>query len=262
MKSEWNEAKLQRYIKEGRGHGTGRDYQPWVKLSDYSSKGRASRVFGIKTQRIHHLQSDNQLRAFLIFEFSDKVVDIRESYPLLDVMEVIDEKEKLRFDKFSDRETGEQLVICTNFLLTVKESDGGEKLISRTVKNTSELSKKITLEKLEIERRYWMQKGIEWKIVTEKQLSKQIAKNIEWVRETLLEDGVTDKEPLSHVLLTYLLNNMETPIKELLKEFDKSEAVADGTGLYLLRYLIVKKDIRVNMTEKINLALKVREILL
>lgn len=262
MKGEWNQAKIQKYIKEGRGQGTGKEYQPWVRISDYSSKGRASRILGIKTNRIHHLQSDNQLRAFLIYEFSSKILDIRESYPLLDVMEIIDDKENLRFDKFCDKETGEQIIICTNFLLTVKEPDGKEKFIARTVKNTSELNKKITMEKLEIERRYWLQRGIEWKIVTEKQLPKQIAKNIEWVRETLLEDGVTDKEPLSKVLLTYLLNNMETPIKELLKLFDKSEAVADGTGLYLLRYLIAKKEIKVNMIEKINLYQKARDILL
>jgi hypothetical protein len=262
MKSEWNEAKLQRYIKEGRGQGTGKDYQPWVRISDYSSKGRASRILGIKTHRIHHLQSDNQLRAFLIYEFSSKTLDIRESYPLLDVMEVIDDKENLRFDKFCDKETGEQLVICTNFLLTVKEPDGKEKLIARTIKNTSELNKKITLEKLEIERRYWMQKGVEWKLITEKQFPRQCCKNIEWIRETLLEDGVADKESMSHVLLSYLLNNMETPIKELLNVFDKSEGVATGTGLYLFRYLIAKKDIRIYMKEKINLGLKVKNILL
>ncbi len=261
--ANFNESKIKKLLKEGRGQGTGKDYQPWVKISDYSSKGRASRIWGIKTKRIHHLQSDNQLRAFLMFEFfPQNVIDIRESYPLLDVMEVIDDKENLRFDKFCDKETGEQLVICTNFLLTVKEPDGKEKLIARTVKNTSELNKKITVEKLEIERRYWMQKGIEWKIVTEKQLPKQIAQNIEWVRETLLEDGVVDKETLSQVLLTYLLSNMETPIKGVLKLFDKSEAVADGTGLYLFRYLIAQKEIKVNMAEKINLSLKVEDILL
>lgn len=259
--SNFNESKIKKYLKEGRGQGIGKDYQPWVKISDYSSKGRASRIFSIKTKRIHHLQSDNQLRFFLICEWNSNVLDLRESYPLLDVMEVIDDKENLRFDKFRDKE-GQQLVICTNFLLTVKESNGKEKLVARTVKNTTELSKKITLEKLEIERRYWMEREVQWKLITEKQLPRQVCKNIEWVRETLLNDEVVDKEPLSQVLLTYLLNNMETPLKELLKSFDKIEGVTMGTALYLFRYLIVKKEIKVNMAEKINFALKVKDILL
>ncbi|OLN21642.1 hypothetical protein BTO30_13835 [Domibacillus antri] len=259
--ANFNQSKIKKLLKEGRGQGAGKGYQPWVRISDYSSKGRASRILGIKTKRIHHLQSDNQLRFFLICEWNSNVLDLRESYPLLDVMEVIDNKEDLRFDKFKNKE-GEQLVICTNFLLTVKEPDGEGKLIARTVKNTSELNKKITLEKLEIERRYWMQRGIEWKIVTEKQLPRQVCKNIEWVRETLLDDGVADKEPLSHVLLKYLLNNMETPLKELLELFDKSEVVADGTGLYLFRYLIAKKEIKVKMEEKINFSQKATDIIL
>lgn len=262
MSNEWTKEKLKRYIKEGRGQGTGKDYKPWVKISDYSSKGRATRILGVKTKRIHHLQSDNQLRAFLIYEFHQDILDIRESYPLLDIMEVIDNKDDLRFDKFTEKETGEQFVICTNFLLTVKEPNGKEKLVARTIKNTSELTKKITLEKLEIERRYWLGKDVDWKIVTQKQLPKQVAKNIEWVRETLLEDRNIDKENESQQLLTYLFNNMETPLKELLKDFDKSEGVETGTALYLFRYLIAKKEIKVNMEEKLNFSLRVEDILL
>jgi hypothetical protein len=261
--ASFNEAKIKRYLKEGRGQSaTGKDYRPWVMVHEFSSVGRASRILGIKTGRIHHLHSDNQLRAFFIFEFSDKVVDIRESYPLLDVMEVIDDKENLRFDKFCSKETGEQLVICTNFVLTIRDPDGNERHVARTIKNTSELNKKITFEKLEIERRYWEAKGVNWKIITDKQLPRQVAKNIEWVRETLLEDSEVYKEPLSKILLNFLLSNLETPLKELLKNFDKVEGVTSGTGLYLFRYLIAKKEIKVNMNEKINLVLKVKDIIL
>src|SRR5690625_2776001 len=148
-------------------------------------------------------------RAFLLFEFNSKVVDIRESFPLLDVNEVIDDKEDLRFDKFTDRETKEPYVLTTNFLLNVKENDGKELLLARTIKNTTELKRKITFERLEIERRYWEHKGVDWKIITEKQLPRQLAKNIEWVRETMLEgsEGQLNKESLSVILLRYLLEN-------------------------------------------------------
>ena len=122
-KEQWTQEKLKRYLKEGRGQGTGANYQPWTKISDFSSIGRASRIHGLKTHRIHHLHSDIQLRAFLIFEWCDRVVDIRESFPLLDVLEVIDEKKDLRFDKFRDKETGTPLVITTNFLLTTLDQD-------------------------------------------------------------------------------------------------------------------------------------------
>jgi len=99
----WTKAKLDRYIKECRGQGEGANYIPWVKINEFSSKGRATRIHGIKTNRIHHLHSDNQLRAFLLFEWSDKIIDIRESYPLLDLREVVDKNEDLKLDKYMDR---------------------------------------------------------------------------------------------------------------------------------------------------------------
>lgn len=264
MIGHWNEKKIKRLIAEGRGQGIGAEYIPWTKTHEFSSKGRATRIFGIKTGRIHHLQSDNQYRAFLLFESSSHVLDIRETYPLLDVMEVIDETDDLHFDKFQDKETKEQYVITTNFLLTVKGADGNEKLVARTVKNTSELKRKITWEKLEIERRYWSQRQVHWQIITEKQLPRQLAKNIEWVRETLLErgEGELDKEQLSITLLRYLLENDEHPLKEVLKLFEKQEDLQKGSGLFLFRYLLAKKEIHVDMEKSIDLSSCVNSLIL
>jgi len=259
-------AKVQRYIKEGRGQGFGVDYIPWTMTHEYSSKGRATRLLGVKIPRIFHMQSDLQYRAFLLFEFQSKssLIDIRETFPLLDVMEVVDDTTNLRLDKFRDKKTNEPFVITTNFLLTVKDVGGSERYIARTIKNTTELKRKITWEKLEIERRYWNEKGVEWKIITEKQLSRQLAKNIEWVRETLLEgnvDGI-DKERLSTLLLRELYYNENQPIKQVLKKFDKNEGLQKGTGLFLFRNLIAKKEVRVDMRQVIDFSSTVGKLIL
>lgn len=263
-KVQWTKEKLEKYLKEGRGQGVGKDYTPWHFTYNYASRGRASRIYGIKSERIHHLHSDNQYRAFLLFEFNSNVIDIRESFPLLDVEEVIDDKENLRFDKFTDKETKEPYVLTTNFLLTVKDANGEEKELARTIKNTTELKRKITFEKLEIERRYWQERGIDWKIMTEKQLPRQLAKNIEWVRETLLEggEGQLDKDSLSVVMLRVLLENDELPLREVLKLFDKAEGLQKGTGLFLFRYLIAKKEVGVDMTKPIDLSSRVSDLLI
>ncbi|MBV6682351.1 TnsA endonuclease N-terminal domain-containing protein [Bacillus sp. JRC01] len=89
----------------------------------------------------------------MLFEFNSTVIDIRESFPLLDVMEVINDKGNLRFDKFTDKETMEPYILTTNFLLTMKDTSGDVMEIARTVKNTTELKRKIAFEKLEIQRR-------------------------------------------------------------------------------------------------------------
>ncbi|MED4869801.1 MULTISPECIES: TnsA endonuclease N-terminal domain-containing protein [Geobacillus] len=259
----WKHPKVQRLIKEGRGQGRGKDYIPWTKTHEFSSKGRATRVLGLKTGRIHHLHSDNQYRAFLIFEWSDRVIDIRETFPLLDVMKMIDTKEDLRFDKFCDRKTKEPLVITTSFVLTVRDEKGNEYDVARAVKNATELEKRITFEKLEIERRYWEAKKIDWKVITDKQLPRQLAKNIEWVRETVIQgnQGDLDVERLSYELLVYLLQYMDVPLKDVLKVFEKEGMLPKGTGLFLFRYLIAKKHIRVDMLQKVDVSKKVEDVI-
>lgn len=47
----WSEEKYNRFIKEGRGQGIGKEYKPWLTVQDYPSLGRVSRVFGWKTGR-------------------------------------------------------------------------------------------------------------------------------------------------------------------------------------------------------------------
>jgi hypothetical protein len=262
--NKWSKEKLERYLKEGRGSGVGKDYVPWTKTYEFSSKGRATRTMGIETGRIHQLHSDNQYRAFLIFEYSPSVVDIRESFPLLDVMEVIDDKEDLRFDKFVDKETKEPYVLTTNFLLTLRDKEGNEKLVARSVKNTTELKRKVTFEKLEIERRYWHQKNVEWKVITEKQLPRQLAKNIEWVRETLLEgsEGNLNKDELSMELYRFLLENINLPLKETLALFDKQEGIPKGSGLFLFRYLIAKHELHLDLNKSIDLSASIEDLML
>lgn len=75
-KRDWTEEKLDRYMKEGRGQGSGRDYKPWIKVSDFSSDGRVSRILGWKTNREHHFMSDGETRLFYLFEWSNRIVDI------------------------------------------------------------------------------------------------------------------------------------------------------------------------------------------
>ncbi len=82
MKQKWSEEKIERLEREGRGKGAGADYRPWIQVSDFSSLGKSRRVFSRKTGRVHHLLSDIEWHMFLLLEFSPRVLDIREQFPL------------------------------------------------------------------------------------------------------------------------------------------------------------------------------------
>lgn len=69
-KQYWNsEAKNERWIKEGRGQGSGPDYKPWLTIRDVPSQGRSHRIFGHLTQRPHHLLSDLELATFFFLQW-------------------------------------------------------------------------------------------------------------------------------------------------------------------------------------------------
>ena len=43
---EMTEAKIARFVREGRGMGDGASYKPWLTVHDLSSTGRVSRLIG------------------------------------------------------------------------------------------------------------------------------------------------------------------------------------------------------------------------
>ncbi|MFH4130708.1 TnsA endonuclease N-terminal domain-containing protein, partial [Acinetobacter baumannii] len=55
------------------------------------------------------------------------------------------------------------------------------------VKPLKELIKERTIEKLEIERRYWEVKEIPWSIVTEQNIPTTARKNLEWLSPFITE---------------------------------------------------------------------------
>ncbi|MFL0270162.1 TnsA endonuclease C-terminal domain-containing protein [Candidatus Clostridium radicumherbarum] len=252
----WNQGKIDKFIKEGRGQGELKEYKPWITIQDFPSLGRASRIFGFKTQRIHHFQTDSESRCFYLFEFEDDVIDIREHFPLFDVQEIIKEKGDLNFDSFKDKNTGVNYVLSTTFLLTIKDKDNGKRYIARSIKGASELSKKISLEKLEIERRYWENKGIDWGIITQKEIPILKAKNIEWVHSSLY---TYQDRGLSNDNLTYLCSSLieeikisEKVIREICSRIDQQFNLENGTGLFIFKYAIATKLLKVDMNKIIN----------
>lgn len=229
-----------------------------LKVTTFSSTGRASRIYGHKTRKIHHLQSDNQLRVFLILEWSNKVKYIQENIELKDIEATIYNVDNLRLDKFRNKETNELYQLHTNFLATIK-NDNEEMQVAISIKSISELERKTVIEKIEIERRYWKAKQIEFYIITEKEINKQFVENIKWVREVLVNNGIEIKEEIAEKLYYFLQNNAECKVTNMLDEFDKVENLKFGTALFILRYLIAKKEIEINMKEKLDLSKSIQD---
>jgi hypothetical protein len=256
--NDWDSNKLNRWIKEGRGQGEGKEYKPWLTVQDFPSMGRVTRVFGWTTQRIHHFFSDTQLKYFYLLDWEEKVIDIREHYPLIDLEVVLKDTSDLRLGKFIDRKTKEPYILTTTFLITLLNSDGKKSFAARSIKYASELSKKSTIEKLEIERRYWKAQGIDWGIVTNKDINDVRAKNIEWVHSVMNSDdcnGLSKAEfdDLFDGILYRFIDNKQS-IKNIIAGFEKDYSLDVGMGLLLFKRLVAEKRIVLDMDKPINLS--------
>jgi hypothetical protein len=267
-KSVWTVEKYNRFIKEGRGQGEGINYKPFWTITDFPTYGRASRILGWKTGRIHHFFSDIEKNLFLLLDFDENniISDIREHYPLLNLEETIDTYEDLKLYKFKDKETGEQYVITTTFLITLKDISGKVKHSAISVKGSSELNRDITIERLEIERRFWEEKNIPWAIITDKEIPKIKCKNIEWIHSTLRaseEFGISDdKRTYYKEALKDLLVNMDDEVRNIIGYFEQSNNLNEGMGLYIFKYLIANREIKVDLDKEIKLDKTVKDLIL
>jgi hypothetical protein len=70
-------------LRKGYGVGRGRDYLPWLTVRDVPTRGTAAIIRGCKTGRDHNCLSQQEKYFFFLAEFSPRVIDIREQFPLL-----------------------------------------------------------------------------------------------------------------------------------------------------------------------------------
>ena len=247
----WNASVYDKYMREGRGCGWGSGYSPWIRVQDFASRGVASRVKGRTTGRVHHLMSNNELAYFYILDWAENVTDIREQYPLsnLELAVKIAAQAGIRYP--TDNISGYPYVLTCDFMIT---TEGGLK--ARTVKMTSELENKRTLEKLEIERRYWDAQSIEWKLVTEREIPYQKARNIEWLYAAHgfdLEAIELYKLPQAWDMMTTAFLSGEYSILETTQVIEVKYHLVAGAGLLMFKQLVLDKVLTIDLNEPLNL---------
>lgn len=235
-KRSWNKAKYDRYLHAGRGQGERAEYLPWITVQDFSSKGIVSRVYSYKTNRIHHFLSRNELNFFYLLEWSEKALDIREQFPLLDVKRAIDIASSVGIRYPKDNISGYPYIMTCDFMIT---TDEGFK--ARTIKSSTELNNIRTLEKLEIERRYWDSLGIDWHIVTENEIDFQKAKHVEWLYTAAkLPKYLADQRYLDIMMEKV----SKVSIQNAANWFDEQFGYSVGSGLLIIKHLMWHKHIQ------------------
>lgn len=227
------------WLKEGRGEGYGKTYKPWLRIQDVPSIGRSSRLLGDTTKRTHHLLSDLERGVCLALDGCEAVVDIREQFPLPreDTIAIA-----IAMGVKHPKHNGVDQVMTTDFLVDVRTGPN-VRLEAIAVKPASALDDKRTVEKLEIERRYWLRRGVAWRITTELELTfgeKMVAL---WLHGM---NGFEDFEASTpqywpercDCLIAELERDGEQPLRELFGRLERDHGFAPGDALTVIRHLL------------------------
>ncbi len=223
-----------RWIKQGRGAGSGKDYQPWLTVRDLPSSGRSHRIWGCQTQRTHHLLSDLELAAFFLFDWNPFATDIREQYPLRleDTLELAAQA-GIRHPAFK----GQVQIMSSDFLIDTTITHQPRMAIQ--VKPSADLSNPRTIEKLELERRYWAKKNIPWYLLTEKQIPKVVIQNIAWLYPAQVAlDELESVLSMAAFYLNFFLKNPTLQISQAAMTLDQAYSLAPGKSLQKIRSLL------------------------
>lgn len=239
-------------LKKGRGQGHGKSYQPFLKVREVPSKGLSHRIKGWHTQRTQHLLSTLENKYLLVLDWSKLVVDVREQFPLpLEETLRIAERLSIKHPWVNE----EPFVITTDYLIDIRISDRIYRF-ARTLKYVKELNDERTIEKLEIERTYWTELGVDWGVVTELDIPEDLVSNLKWLRQGIHHKDLpgidnSDVSYYENTLHSILSSNPAWSLAQVGKETDSRLCLEAGNGLSLIRYFIATRIWQVDMMKRI-----------
>ncbi|WBW98088.1 TnsA endonuclease N-terminal domain-containing protein [Oceanirhabdus sp. W0125-5] len=248
---------------ERRGIGTCEEYKPWLKVHEFSSEGLASRVMGWKINRKYQLMSKLEREYFFLAQWEDNVVDIREQFPLLPIEETILIAKKLGYKHPTNRSINKEIVMTTDFVITL-EKNNERYDIARTIKPSSKLTPRVK-EKFLIEQEYWKRRNIDWGVITEKQIDKVKARNIEFLYQSFFWNKnihITNNDLQKLISqFIFMLEVNQSDIKKTVSEFDILMNWEVGESLSFLKYLLAHKivhtDLKKDITKLCNGSVKI-----
>ncbi len=228
-------------IRAGYGQGRGIAYKPWLWAGSVKpSIGESTRVWGTTVGRIHHFHSKLERAYFYWLEAQPTVVDIREHYPLQWLNETQDIADRLGIAHPHNRRH-DPVVMTTDFMVTIRRTDGTTEDIARTVKPTSQLRKRRVREKFAIEHTYYAERGISWEIVTEQTIPPTLGHNMSLIFPCRKLPGgfhlAADQVHAIASVMVPLLQHGYT-LGETARETDRQEKLTPGTAFWVARHCL------------------------
>ena len=244
---KWDEQRYLLDLKSGVSQGTGADYIPGISVHDFPSRGIVARISGRKTGRIHHLLSHWEEYYFYLLDTDPDVLDIQEQF-WLRLSETLDIAS--RFNILHPQQGSFFSPLSTDFLIF--RQDG---IQARTIKETRELSNPRVLEKFSIECQYWKERGIDWKVVTEKEINLIRSRNLQWLyAPPTAAEAVPDEAFRNEALelLMELLKENQFSFSAIIEIVEDALSLKHGCAISLFKELVLSGRLSMNLDRPLN----------
>jgi len=236
----------------------GKEYRPFILIQDVPSQGRSSRPRGIKTGRQHEFLSDLERNYFMMLEFCEDVIDIREQFPL-NLQETLTIANEIGIKHPTNPNTKEAITMTSDFCITLK-ADHAMRDIIRTTKYKQDLLDRRIIEKFLIERTYWERHGLDWGIVTEEEVDKTYSQNVSDILDYYdLADNYGLQElsvgELEEIIIAFVQRVIGTDrsIRQTSSQFEKDVHLPKGSGIALFKHLVARRYIGIDLLSPLRL---------
>ena len=253
----WSEEKITKFIKQGRGAGEFGEYKPWLTVRDVPSTGRESRIKGKKTNRKHQLLSDLEKKAFVIYDWNDCVIDIREQYPILERDKTQEIAEILGFNHPKYPKTNILTVMTFDFLITSKSNTGEVYTYARSIKPFTKLLDERVVEKLLIEKYYAEQQNIEWGLITDKEIPDALVRNLLELRDIDYNINEEDSEILVYCLTHILNTDQSNRVIDTIVTLSQNLSMDQENVIIIIKHLIVNKHLNYYLMTRMNFHIQI-----
>lgn len=254
------------------------EFRSWHEVQEVASEGRSKKITGYKSGRKHHLLSDGEFFVFLSLEYNGSVINIYDQFPLLPrekTIKIANERGIIhpKYRNVSPREEGKpkkvlvNKVMSTDFLIEIVKN-GKSVFIAICVKtwagiNPTNTKNKSVLLKLEIERQYWLDRGIKCYCIVKEDINKDRIFNLKWFyKYASLDEQLAQSKEQWKTAFSDEINNKEKDkrLVDIIESTSKTTEIAYDDSVKIFRHLMWHKEIKANIDNKIKLTSKVINI--
>lgn len=233
MNKELINKKKEEWITNHYDQLTKENYKSWLSEREFSGQGSLCILKSCLFKRNHVVFSKLQEKVLLDLLYQEDVVDIREYYPIF--------------------ATGDDKVICTTFLVSRRKEN---EIVDEAISVVREVNKSNG-KRISFQNEFYEERGISYKVVTEKDL---IGQNNKQYNYKLFYKAKCNAAVFERYRKTLVYQALQKQIKrsgccctvnELIREYQGQELLQ---AIEYLKYMIAHKEVQINWNEKFTLS--------